>query len=150
MRVAARGDLYEPQIPLQTIFNMSESWFRYHIEKWCYCKDDILSDLSQRLRDRRLLKTFRLSNNETEAAEFIEVAKETSRKLGFDPNYYVSIIGETDGHRGHDDETLEVITESGDIVAAEQVEPLIAALPRIPRTARRWLVVPREVKAALL
>lgn len=150
MRVAIGGDLYSPDVPLQTIFKMTESWFRYHIEQWCYSEDSILADLSQRLRDRRLLKTVRLPNDEALATQMTDLAINTATTLGFDPKYYVTVIGETDGHRGHDDETLAVITESGEVVPAEQVEPLIATLPRIPRTSRRWLVVPREVKAELL
>ena len=149
MKMAVGGNLYSPDVPLQTIFSMTESWFRYHVERWCESTDAVLADLSKRLRDRRLLKTIRLPEDKNEATKLVDRASKLAADSGFDPRYYVAVIGESDRHRGHDEETLAVITESGQVVPAEEVEPLIATLPRIPRTARRWLVVPREIKTQI-
>ena len=61
----------------------------FHIKQWTNEKDEILQDLSQRFVDRRLFKAIDLELPEAERATFVAEARERTRALGFDPDYYL-------------------------------------------------------------
>ena len=137
---------YAKELSLQNLFEMTEHWWSYHLNKWTYSSDSILKDLSLRLRDRKLFKTIRLESSKD---QIVEKAKTVSKELGFDPNYYVCLIEEKDKHRGKKEETPKVILDSGNIVNATEVDPTIDAIMSRKPAERAWLSVPKEVKAAL-
>lgn len=61
----------------------------FHIKQWKWERDEILSDLSQRFLQRRLLKALDLGLAESERVAFVAKAREIVASLGDDPNYYV-------------------------------------------------------------
>lgn len=134
---------YSKELELEQIFQMNEHWWSYHLAKWTECSDSILSDLSKRLRDRRLFKTIRLQD---ENDPVIEEAKKVAKTLGFEPEYYLNIVNEMDAHRGKKEESPKILLENGAIVPATETEPLIAQIMSRPAVARSWLAVPTEVK----
>lgn len=146
---------YALNMSLEQIFHMTESWWRYHIDHWCNCRDPILKDLSTRLRDRRLLKTVRLSAETTGAGvikydeALVAKTQDVARNLGFDPKYYVNIVHDFDKHRGKLEEPPLVLLDSGSVVPVTEVEPLIAKLSERPAALKSWLAVPQEVKSKL-
>jgi len=149
---------YAKELPLDGIFQMTEAWWRYHVERWCGSHDSILSDLARRYSERRLFKTIRLLQN-SESLSGSEAARENelrtkqveqeARKLGYDPRYYVLPVDDSDAHRGKTESTPMVLLDSGAIVSVAEVEPLIAQILARPNLKRRWLAVPKAVKDSL-
>ena len=60
----------------------------FHIKQWKNSDDKILSDLSKRFLYRKLFKAFDLDMPAAERSAFLEQARETVTRAGFDPNYY--------------------------------------------------------------
>ncbi len=145
---------YAVDMPLSSIFNMTEHWWFYHLGRWCFAKDPILADLAQRLRDRNLLKTIRLGTLENTAKpdnqqQLFDQACTAAQKLGFNPRYYVSIIEDQDRHRRQTEQLPMLALENGELVPVTSVEPLIEELMKRNAPNRRWLAVPKEVKATV-
>lgn len=153
MVAVIRSPRYSEELPLDTIFQMTESWWGYHIERWCSAGDAILKDLAERLRDRRLFKTIRLNTGRGEQtsdeSDLIRRVKARAEALGYDPRYYVAVVADADKHRGKAEPPPLVLLEDGRLVAVHEVEPMIAAILAQPTLARRWIAVPREIKESL-
>ena len=142
---------YASELPMSILFDMTESWWYYHLNKWTLAGDNILVNLALRLRDRRLFKTIRLQNGISESDLLVQQkAADTAKRLGFDARYYVAIANEKDRHRKKKEEAPKVLLDSGDIVPVTQVEPLVKNLFEKAGTERVWLIVPAEVKKDLL
>lgn len=147
---------YATDLPLDTIFEMNEPWWYYHIHRWCHSSDRTLADLALRIRDRRLLKTVRLpaepgadGQGSPEARDLVTRASEQAVRLGYDPKYYVTIVRDADAHRGKPEDMMPILLDSGRLVTVAEVEPIIAQLLARPPMQRRWVAVPKEVKSAL-
>jgi len=67
---------------------LDDSDVMFHIKQWQRSDDAILSDLSKRFLNRRLFKIFDLDMPEPERQEFLEAAKKSVARAGFDTNYY--------------------------------------------------------------
>ncbi len=151
MAAAIAASNYAVELPLASLFAMTEQWWGYHIEQWCESADTVLKDLALRMRDRRLFKTVRLSEEDgAEAnASFAERVQGIAAKQGFDPRYYVTPVEDADAHRGKSEPAPMVLLDDGRIVPATDVEPLIAQLMARPAKKRRWIAVPKSVKDEL-
>ena len=79
----------------------------------------------------------------------IESVKKTAQEMGYDPRYYVMLVEDADAHRGKSEQATGVLLDSGEIVSVTEAEPMIGQLLRRPQRKRRWLAVPKEVKARL-
>ncbi|MFN8391074.1 MAG: HD domain-containing protein [Bdellovibrionota bacterium] len=139
---------YGEKLALEQLFDMTEAWWRYHIERWCRSGDKVLSDLATRHRDRRLFKTIRMQEGGNSAA-ILEQVKAVAAELGFDPRYYVTSVEDADAHRGKQEQAPKVLLDDGTVMPVTDVEPMIAQILTRPQKKRRWLSVPREVKAKL-
>lgn len=147
---------FTAELPIETIFKVTESWWRYHLNLWCDCGDAVLADLSRRLRDRRLFKTVRLrTGTETGAGadrleqKIVADAQAHAQAEGSDPRYYVSVVNDSDRHRKDIESPPMVLLDNGEIVPVTEVEPIIAELLRPAPQSKRWLVVPKTVKEKL-
>jgi len=145
---------YGSELPISSLYEMTESWWTYHLHRWCNAHDQVLADLAQRCRTRRLPKTIRLSaqdeeNNNEQTCALIEQVKHIAGELGYPPRYYVATIEEKDKHRQKAETVPLVMLDTGEIVPATAVEPMIDQLMRRPQASRRWLAVPAEVKQKL-
>ena len=141
-------------LPIESIFRLTESWWKYHLNSWCESRDPVLADLSARLRDRRLFKTIRLRQgsdgmgNQFEQ-QVIRDARAFAEEEGCDPRYYVSVVNDSDRHRKEIESPPMVLLESGAIAPVTEVEPIIAQLLRPAPQAKKWLVVSKSVKEKL-
>ena len=99
------------------------------------------------MRDRSLYKTVRLSEGGEQ--EELRLAREVAAELGFDPDYYVSLISEADRHRSDTEETPKVVLETGELVPSHEIEPLIAEIIGRAASRRSWIAVPEAVKKKL-
>lgn len=145
MLATLKSNNYIEELSLENIFNMTESWWNYHLNKWCDSEDNILNDLSKRLRDRILFKTIRIRENNS----IIQKAKELSLKLGFNPKYYVAHVKDADAHRGKTEPAPSILLDSGKVVAVDEIEPLIGQLQAASQQKREWIAVPAEIKKEL-
>lgn len=155
MLEALHSKNYALEMNLEDIFRMRESWWNYHVEQWTNSRDSILSDLATRLRDRVLFKTIRVETKAAESGqteeqskltELLDRAKSVAADLGYDPEYYVSIIDSSDTHRGLDETAPMVLLDSGEAVPVTMVEPMIAQIMERSSPRRVWIVVPKSVK----
>lgn len=136
---------YAQELPLKILFNMTESWWKYHLDAWCTSDDKILSDLSLRLRDRRLLKTIRVDVD----ANLLEVASKLAEENGYDPRYYVAIVDSTDKHRADNEPSPLILKDNGVLTPVSEIEPMIAYLGQARPIAKNWLALPKSIKALL-
>ncbi len=149
MAAVLASDNYAATLPLAEVFRMTEPWWNYHIEKWGDSGDEVLCDLARRLRDRKLFKTIRLDVDDVDADAVIAQAKTLAEQGGFDPEYYVAVVEESDKHRKNLEEPPLVLLDSGTICPVTEVEPMIAQIMERSFTSRRWLAVPEEIKQQL-
>ena len=146
MSEAVFGSSLSTSLELESVFTMTEDWWSYHISRWCNCRDPILSNLSQRLRDRDLLKTIRVESIDD---PFIERAKQVCLDLGFDPRYYCLVINSADLHRAKLEKPPLVLLDNNQTVPVTEIEPIIANLFQKSYIPRIWVAVPKEVKTVL-
>lgn len=133
------------ELDLETVFQMRESWWRYHISRWATSPDPILSDLCNRLLHRHLFKTVAVSEEDEETLE--AKARSVTIKQGLDPTYYLHTVRTTDVHSKDTKESLLVIKDKGEVVSLAKADPLFGALGRT--SLKKWLVMPDGVKQQL-
>lgn len=136
---------YAQELPLDVLFNMTESWWKYHLDAWCSSSDKILADLSLRLRDRKLLKTIRMDVD----TNLLEVASKLAEENGYDPRYYVTVVDSTDKHRADKEAPPLILKDNGQLSPVSEIEPMIAYLGQARPISKKWLVLPKSIKALL-
>jgi HD superfamily phosphohydrolase len=134
---------------LEAIFKMRESWWRYHLTRWAESNDKILSDLSQRILNRRLFKTIRIHGTE-QLQELKTRATNALDAIGLDPRYYLHEISTADVHAGDFRQSMLVRMDDGRVITLAEADPLFNAMAVESRGAKRiWLALPLEGKVAL-
>ena len=133
-------------LSLNTLFKVDEAWWSYHLSHWVEAQDEILSDLSRRLLNRKLFKTLPLEKGDV---ALVAKAREITLKKGLNPKYYVVEVREKDSHRENKEEPPKVFRESGEIVRVKDVEPLVEILSERSGLSKGWLAVTEEVKRDL-
>jgi uncharacterized protein len=68
--------------------SMDDSDVIFHMKQWQQSSDKVLSDLSHRFVDRRLLKAIDLDMPHDERQDFLQTAKSVVERAGFEPEYY--------------------------------------------------------------
>jgi HD superfamily phosphohydrolase len=133
-------------LSLRVMFNMRESWWRYHLTRWAESKDQILRDLSQRILNRRLLKTIRVQD--AEGKERLRAKSiEALNTLGLDPRYYLHELSTADVHSGDSKQSMLVQLDNGDLITLSQADPLFNAMASVSRTSQKsWIALPKEAK----
>jgi uncharacterized protein len=98
---------------------------------WEGAKDSALADLSRRVRERRLYKTFELfGEHATEEGRqaALEVAREIAAGRGLDPDVYVGLDVASDTPFGGEEEPLVVVFAKGPARPLADVSFLLARL----------------------
>lgn len=136
-------------LSLDTIFEMRESWWRYHLTRWARSADPILQDLSQRILHRRLFKTIR-AGELPKKTDLVHQAKEALTRLGFEPRYYLHEISTADVHSGDYRQSMLVQLDDGSVITLGQADPMFQAMASDSRLSRRsWIALPKEAKELL-
>jgi HD superfamily phosphohydrolase len=134
-------------LSLPTMFQMRESWWRYHLSRWASGDDEILRDLSDRVLHRRLFKTVRV---EGDRDHLIRLAREAVTASSYDARYYLHEISTADMHAGDTRQSMLVQLDSGQVITLSDADPMFKAMVTDSRLSKRsWLAIPKEVKAAL-
>ncbi|HEY0763812.1 MAG TPA: HD domain-containing protein [Pyrinomonadaceae bacterium] len=89
----AAGTAFEKILRRKTLtstehMEVDDSDFVFHIKQWRNSSDAILSDLSRRFVGRRMFKAIDLDMPVDQKVEFLETARQTVARAGFDPDYY--------------------------------------------------------------
>ncbi len=98
---------------------------------WEGAKDAALADLSRRVRERHLFKTFELFGEQATSEgrlEALEVAREVARARGYDPDVYVGLDVASDTPFGGEEEPLVVVFAKGPARPLADVSFLLARL----------------------
>lgn len=137
-------------LSLEDIFAMDESWWNYHLQRWCKAKDSCLADLSRRLLKRDLFKTIRIEDP-THEKELVTRAKAVLSELSLDSKYYLHKISSIDMNQSEAQSSMMVMLENGTLKSISEVEPLYKALTSDSRdTVKSWIAIPKEAKQRLL
>ncbi len=136
------------QLSPEMIFEMRESWWRYHLMAWSKNQDPVISDLSKRILNRRLLKTIRLTDNSDLT---YEKAEKVLRASGYDPRYYLHQVSSTDVLSSEYSQPMKVQMDNGRLISLTEADSLLNALGREPAySPRTWLVLPEACKIKLV
>ena len=137
------------ELRADTIFQMRESWWRYHLCRWSQGSDAILKDLSERLLHRRLFKTIRCTSHTNMEALLVE-ARACLEKLGLDSRYYLHTITTADVHSGDTRQSMLVQLDDGQVITLSDADPMFQAMVSDARISKRaWIALPKEAKALL-
>jgi HD superfamily phosphohydrolase len=137
-------------LTLNTMFEMRESWWRYHMARWSQSHDTILRDLSDRILHRKLFKTVRIIDVSSRT-RLIDEATTTLKSLKLDPKYYLHEITTADVHSGDSKQSMLVQLDNGQVVTLSEADPLIRSMAAESDQSRRtWLAMPAEAKDKLI
>jgi HD superfamily phosphohydrolase len=137
------------ELTLDTMFEMREPWWRYHLTRWTKSTDKALADLSDRLLNRRLFKTIRVRSDEEHPA-LVAAATAGLEELGLDSRYYLHQISNVNVHSGDTRQSMLVQLDDGQIITLSEADPLFQAMVSASRFSKRaWIAVPKEVKTRL-
>lgn len=147
--VAALKAATVEDLSYDVIFEMRESWWRYHLSRWARSNDEILRDLSQRILGRQLFKTIRVSASSSKE-ELVALATETLTRLKLDPRYYLHEISTADVHSGDSKQSMLVQLDDESVITLAQADPLFQAVASDSRFSRKtWIALPKAAKAAM-
>ena len=136
-------------LSLETLFLMRESWWRYHLFRWCGDSDRILSDLSKRLVFRRLFKTVRVQGRD-DPEKLRRRSAELLEEAGFDSKYYLHEVRTFDMNEGDLQNSMQVMMDSGATLNLVDADPLFESLVHESRSSQKlWLAMPEEIKQQL-
>lgn len=134
------------ELTLGDMFEMRESWWRYHMARWSQSKDPILRDLSDRILHRRLFKTVRIMDA-TSRPQLIEDATAALKSLKLEPRYYLHEISTADVHAGDSRQSMLVQLDNGQVMTLIEADALIRSMAAESHQSRRsWIALPAEAK----
>ena len=137
-------------LTLNTMFEMRESWWRYHMARWSHSRDAVLRDLSDRILHRKLFKTVRIIDPSSRE-RLIQDATSALESLGFDPKYYLHEVRTVEVHSGDSRQSMLVQLDNGQVVTLSEADALIRSMAAESHESRRtWLTMPAEAKQKLL
>jgi HD superfamily phosphohydrolase len=138
------------ELGVNTMFEMRESWWRYHMSRWSKARDPILRDLSDRILHRRLFKTVRILDVEQGPA-LASRARQALESLRLDPRYYLHQLSTADVHSGDSKQSMLVQLDGGEVVTLSEADPLIKSMANESHLAKRsWLAMPAEAKQEMI
>jgi HD superfamily phosphohydrolase len=145
MRQALAADTAH-DLTLDVMFEMRESWWRYHMARWSRSRDPILRDLSDRILHRKLFKTVRVTDPRART-QMIDEATKVLESLKMDPKYYLHEISTADVHAGDSKQSMLVQLDSGQVVTLSDADSLIRSMAaNSVQSQRSWLAMPAEAK----
>ena len=138
------------ELTLGDMFEMRESWWRYHMARWSRSKDPILQDLSDRILHRKLFKTVRIIDGASRS-DLLTEATSALESLKLDPRYYLHEISTADVHSGDSRQSMLVQLDNGQVMTLMEADPLIRSMAAESHQSRRsWLAMPAEAKNKVL
>jgi len=130
------------QLSLDTIYNMTESWWTYHVQKWAREPDPITSDLAQRILLRHTI--FKEWDLTPENAQLLRKMVETS---DVDPRYYYVELAPMHIKVAKDlKSAMRVKRDNGELVPLTAYSEVLAALSELSSIRTPGLIgAPMEI-----
>lgn len=134
--------------PLDQYLKLDDSVMWTALEKFRHHKDPILSDLSDRLLSRKLLKAVELFGEEsspTGRQECLSIANHLCKKAGLDPAFYVGLDVPTALTFDEGPDPLAVAFPNGEVQKPSEVSFLLSRL-RGQSLSRPRIIYPIEIR----
>ena len=130
------------QLPLDVIYNMTEPWWCYHVQRWATEPDPIVADLAQRILLRHTV--FKEWPYSPETAAHIRKMVETSH---FDPRYYYVELPPAHIKVAKDLSTaMRVKRENGELVPLTEYSQALGAVSHLKTISTPGLIgAPMEI-----
>lgn len=130
------------QLPLEVIYNMTEPWWCYHVQRWATEPDPILSDLAKRILLRHTL--FKEWPHTSENAELISKMVESSN---FDPRYYYVELPPAQIKVARDLNTaMRVRRDNGELVPLTEYSEVLGAISQLQTVSTPGIIgAPMEI-----
>lgn len=124
------------QLPLETIYNMTEQWWAYHVQRWATDPDPIVSDLARRILLRHTI--FKEWDHTPENARIIRSLVETSH---FDPRYYYVELPPIEIKIAKDLScAMRVRRDNGELVPLTEYSQVLAAMSNLTSISTPGLI----------
>lgn len=130
------------QLSLDTIYNMTEPWWSYHVQRWASEPDPIVSDLAQRILLRHTI--FKEWDLTPENAQIIRKMVESS---AFDPRYYYVELSPMHIKVANDlNSAMRVKCGNGELVPLTEYSEVLAAVSELSSIRTPGLIgAPMEI-----
>jgi HD superfamily phosphohydrolase len=151
IQLAAHGQ----KVSLADYLELDDNVLAVAMRAWEDDHDKSLADISNRVRARRLFKTYELFGEQAlppGRQHAFEVAQDIAKKHGLDPNLYVGLDVAADTPFGAESEPLMVVFQKGPARPLSDVSFLLARLAGQVMSRVRLIVAPElrdEIAAAL-
>lgn len=125
----------------ETILEMIEPWWEYHLMQWARSEDTTLRELSQRVLRRQPFRHFELHD---ENRAILRKMVETS---SLDPNYFYCEVRPAPVNLKKDlTSAIHVLRRDGSVVPLEQHSSFMAALAKLEELpADGFIAIPQDV-----
>ena len=129
------------ELSIDTIFEMVEPWWEYHLMRWARSEDTTLRELSQRVLRRQPFRHFELRDDNR---ELLSKMVETS---SLDPNYFYWEAGPAPVNLKKDlRSAIKVLRRDGSVVPLEQYSSFMAALAKLEELpAEGFIAIPQDI-----
>jgi uncharacterized protein len=131
-------------VSLQQYLDADDGVFMYHLQRWQYHTDPVLSDLCRRFVDRDLIKATDVSTQTPEGQQILlqRVQKQLAER-GLEYRYYTGLrTTQSSGYTLYQ-QGIKLQTEEG-LQEISDLSPIIRTLTQ--GWQRSWLIHPREAK----
>lgn len=126
---------------LNTVLEMTESWWHYHVSRWARSEDTTLRELSQRLLRRQPFKHFeRTEENKRLLKQMVETS-------GLDPRYFYFEMDDAPVNLKKDlGEAIQVLQRDGSVVPLTTHSSFMSALERLEALpVHGFIAVPQDI-----
>lgn len=130
------------QLPLEVIYNMTEPWWTYHVQRWTSEPDPIVSDLAKRILLRHTI--FKEWPNTPENAGVIRKMVESSN---FDPRYYYVELPPAQIKVAKDLSTaMRVRRDNGELVLLTEYSEVLGSISQLQTVSTPGIIgAPMEI-----
>jgi HD superfamily phosphohydrolase len=125
----------------ETILEMIEPWWEYHLLQWSRSEDTTLRELSQRVLRRQPFRHFQLAD------ESRDILKKMVESSTLDPNYFFFEAQPAPVNLKKDLKTaIKVLQRDGSLVPLEQYSSFMGALAKLEQLpAKGFIAVPQDI-----
>jgi hypothetical protein len=125
----------------ETVLEMIEPWWEYHLMQWARSEDTTLRELSQRVLRRQPFRHFELVDANRDAL------KKMVESSTLDPNYFYFEAQPAPVNLKKDLKTaIKVLQRDGSVVPLEQYSSFMGALAKLEQLpAEGFIAVPQDI-----
>ncbi len=128
-------------LDINTVLEMTESWWQYHVSRWARCEDSTLRELSQRLIRRQPFKHFERTEDNR------KILKQMVATSGLEPDYFYFEMADAPVNLKKDlGEAIHVLQRDGTVVPLTTHSSFMSALERLEALpVPGFIAVPQDI-----